>query len=176
MDEGRQETAKDMEEAHVALRHPKYMNKYCSPFKLQFMKARDERKTAGQKEAQTAIKPVDAVEPDGNFTKSGLTGGGGRSQHTTVNATHGKEVAMRCAAACEKALIDLVAMYGYPESVKERLGATKYNLIKDEAEFRKILEKGFDWKPAEVQKYIDAHLGGTGYGGEIITTTSGGAD
>src|SRR5262245_59816683 len=82
------------EEAHKALNHPRYEGKYVTPFKRQYMKSRDERKLAGQKHMALSVK-ADAMEPDGGFASSGLTGGGAKSVHCTVVATHGKDVAIR---------------------------------------------------------------------------------
>lgn len=166
---------KDAEEAHKALNHPKYDGKYVTPFKQQYVKARAERRKAGEKTMASAPK-ADAVEPDGMFVSSGLTGGGAKSAHMTINTTHGKETAIKFAQACEKSLSDLVDVVGFPEQVKERLPVSKLNVIKDPDEFRKLLTKGFGWKDAEVQRFIDHHMGGTGDKGEYVDTSSAGAD
>ncbi len=175
LDAGQTEFAKDFDEAHVALKHPKYGGKYVSPFKLQFVKARDERAQLGQKEAQAAIKPLDPCEPDGLFSAAGLKGGGGKSAHFVVNATYGKDVAMRLAGDCEKAMNDLVAIYGFDNAIHDRV-SFKINVIaQDEPMYHRILEAG-GMKPAEVQRLIDHHMGGTGIRGEYVTQSSGGAD
>jgi hypothetical protein len=167
---------KESEEAHKALEHPKFEGKYCTPFKYQFIKARTDRQKFGQKEAAATIKPVDAVECDGAFASAGMVGGGAKSAHFVVNTTHGKEVAMRLAQTCEKAVNDLIEVYGFPPELRDRM-QEKFNVIKhDEAEFKKILEKGFGMKPAEVQRLIDHHFGGTGVSGEYVSQSSGGAD
>lgn len=166
---------KAADEVHKALGHPKFEGKYVTPFKLQFQKARQERRRAGEKHNAASVK-ADPVECDGMFVSSGLAGGGARSEHVTFNTTHGKEAAIAFVQAAEKALIDLVAIYGFPETIKERLPVTKFNFIKDQDEFRKIMEKGGGMKPAEVQRYIDRGFGGTAIKGEWVSTTSAGAD
>lgn len=164
------------EEAHKALGNPKYEGKYVTPFKRQYLKARDERKQAGQKHNSLNIK-IDAVEPDGTFTSAGLSGAGAKGPHMTINTTHGKDVAAKLALDCEKGLVDLVEIYGFPEAIKDRIGLTKINIVKDEAEWRQLLVKGAGWKDAEVQRYVDAHMGGTGTRrGDYAQHSSGGAD
>jgi hypothetical protein len=166
---GGKDLEKDMEEAHKALNHPKFEGKYCSPFKFQYVKARSDRQKVGDKEKNVAIKPVDAVEPDGEFVAAGLKGGGAKSTHFVCNTTHGKEVAIRVVTACEKSLNDLVEVYGFPDNIKERVQG-KFNFLQPgDDEFRKLMEKGFEWKPAEVTRHIEAHLTGlTGVKGQCI--------
>jgi len=164
------------EEAHKALNHPKYEGKYVTPFKRQYLKARDERKQAGQKHNGANVK-ADPVEPDGTLPSSGLAGTGAKGPHMTINTTHPKEIAIKLAQDCEKGLIDLIEMYGFPETIKERLPVTKINIVKDEAEWRQLLVKGAGWRDAEVQRFVDAHLGGTGTKkGDYAAHGSGGAD
>lgn len=164
------------DEAHKALNHPKYEGKYVTPFKRQFLKARDERKQAGQKHNGLSVK-ADPVEVDGTFASAGLSGSGAKGPHMTINTTHPKEVAIKLAQDCEKGLVDLVEIYGFPEAIKDRIGLTKINVLKDEAEWKTLLTKGAGWKEAEVQRYIDAHLGGTGTKkGDYAAHSSGGAD
>jgi hypothetical protein len=162
---------KDADECHKALGHPKFEGKYVTPYKLQFQKARQERRRAGEKHAAVTVK-ADPVEPDGMFVSGGFAGGGARSEHMTINTTHGKEAAIQYAQDCERALIDIVEIYGFPETIKERLPCTKINFIKDKDEFRQFMEKAAGWKPAEVTKYIDAGLMGVSHAGERITTSS----
>lgn len=168
-------TNKDAEEAHKALNHPKFEGKYVTPLKQQYVKARAERKKSGEKTGASAPK-ADAVECDGSFVSSGLAGGGAKSPHVTFNTSHGKEAAITFVQAAEKALSDLVEIYAFPEQIKDRLGVSKINFIKDTDEFRKLMTKGFNWKDAKVQQYIDAHFGGTGENGEWVHTCSAGAD
>jgi hypothetical protein len=167
VDEGKAEYAKDMDEAHKALGHPKYEGKLVSPFKQQFMKARAERKRIGEKENNAVIKPINPVECDGEFVSAGLAGGGAKSDHFVVNTSHGKDMAIRLCSAAEKALLDTIAVVGFPEEIKERV-STKFNIVKDDDEFRKIMEKGFGWKPAQVTKHIEHHLTGVGDKGQRI--------
>lgn len=168
-------TNKDAEEAHKALNHPKFEGKYVTPLKQKYVKARMERKKSGEKTASSTPK-VDAAECDGPFVSSRLAGGGAKSAHMTINTTHGKDTAIKFVQSAEKALSDLVDIYGFPEQIKERLAVTKINVVKDQDEFRKILTKGFEWKEAEVQRYIDSHFGGTGVKGEWLHTCSSGPD
>ena len=169
-------TNKLSEEAHKSLNHPKYEGKYVTPFKRQYMKARDERKQLGQKHANFSVK-VDACEPDGTFTSAGLSGGGAKAPHMAINTTHGKDVAIKLAQDCEKGLNDVCEIYGFPDAIKERIGLSKINIVKDEAEWRQLLVKGAGWRDAEVQRYVDAHMGGTGTGrGDYAAHSSGGAD
>jgi hypothetical protein len=164
------------EEAHKALNHPKYEGKYVTPFKRQYMKAREERKQAGQKHANLVVK-ADPVEPDGTFASSGLKGAGAKAPHMTINTTYAKEIATKLAQDTEKGLVDLVEMYGFPDAIKERIGLTKINVVKDELEWKTLLTKGAEWKEAEVQKYIDHHMGGTNTNkGDYAQHSSGGVD
>jgi hypothetical protein len=176
IDEGKPELVKDMDEAHKALGHPKYEGKLVSPFKLQYLKARAERKKAGEKTAGTKITGVEAVECEGMFVTAGMAGGGAKSAHFVVNTIYGKEVAIRLVQNCEKAMNDLIEVYGFPPDIRDRI-SLKFNIIKHEdAAFHQFLEKGAGWKPAEVQKYLDHHLSGTSAKGEHVSMSQGGAD
>jgi hypothetical protein len=164
------------EEAHKALNHPQFEKHYVSPFKLKFLKVRAERKAIGQKEHDAVIKPCDPCELDGKFAAAGLTGGGGKSANFVFNATAGKDLSLRLAADCERSQMDLFAIYGYPDTVRERVALKKFNVVKDEKEYRQILVKGFGWSDADVTKYLTAHFNDVGLGAEQVMTTSGGAD
>ena len=164
------------EDAHKALGHPQFDKKYVSPFKLKFLKARADRKATGQKEHDLAIKPCDACEVDGKFTAAGLTGGGAKTTNMVVNATIGKDKALLFAADCERGFNDLLAIYGFPENVKERTDTKKLNFVKDQEEYRKFLTKGEGWKEAEVTRYLEHNFGTVGLGGEFLITSAGGAD
>lgn len=180
MDDGfKTDAAKDFDEAHKALNHPKYAGKYVSPFKLLFVKARDARKQLGEKEKASAIKPADACEPDGMFVTAELKGGGAKSTHFVVNTVYGKDTAIRLVQSAEKALNDLIEVYGFPPTMAERV-SMKFNLInhgeEGDKQFHRFLEKGAGWKPAEVQRLLDHNMGGTGVKGEFVSKSSGGED
>lgn len=164
------------EDAHKALGHPQYEKKYVSPFKLKFLKVRADRKTAGQKAHDLAVKPCDPCEPDGKFVSAGLTGGGAKTTNMTVNASAGKDLALRLAADSERSLNDLVTTYGYPDEVKGRLIVKKINIVKDADEYRKFLVKGDGWNDAKVNKQLDAHFGNVEIPPEFVVTSVGGAD
>jgi hypothetical protein len=180
LDDGfKPDLAKDFDEAHAALKHQKYAGKFVSPFKLQFVKAREERKQLGEKEKAAKISPVDPVEPDGMFVAAGLKGGGAKSAHFVVNCVFGKDVAIRCAQSSEKAMNDIIAVYGFPENIRERV-TFKFNFINNgeegEKQFHKFCEIGWGMKPAEVQRNLDHHLGGSVRGTEGCTMSGGGDD
>jgi hypothetical protein len=178
-DGGKPDLVKQFDEAHAALGHTKYAGKYVSPFKLQFVKAREARKQLGEKEKNSDIKPADAVEPDGMFLTAGLKGGGAKSTHFVVNTVHGKDVAIRVVKSSEKALNDLVEVYGFPETIRDRV-SMKFNLIgngeEGEKQFHRFLEGAGGMKPAEVQRLLDHHMGGTGCKGEYVSMSDGRED
>jgi len=177
LDDGRPDLAKMFDEAHAALKHQKYAGKYVSPFKLQFVKARETRKQIGEKEKAAKITPSDAIEPDGTFASIGLKGGGAKSAHFVVNCVFGKDVALRLVQSCERSLNDLVAVYGFPEAIRDRV-TCRFNYISSgeegEKQYRKFLEHGFNMKPAEIQKYIDHHMLGIVSGNESVSESDGG--
>ena len=178
-DGGKPDLAKDFDEAHKALNHPKYEGKFVSPFKLLFVKARDARNQLGTKENVSDIKPADGVEPDGMFTAAGLKGGGAKSAHFMVNTVYGKDVAIRLVKSCERALNDLITVYGFPDTMRERV-TLKFNIINNgeegEKQFHRFLENGGGMKPAEVQRLLDHHMGGTGVKGEFVSMSNGQED
>lgn len=165
-------TNKLAEDAHKALGHPQFEKKYVSPFKLKFLKVRADRKAAGVKEKETKISPCDPVEPDGKFVTAGLAGGGAKTTNMVVNATLGKEKALQFAAQCERAYNDLLAVYGFPETVKERSNIKRINIVKDAEEYRKFLTKGDGWTDAKVNKYLEAHFGNVSIPGEFLVTSA----
>ncbi len=170
------ELDRDNEEAHKALGHPKFEGKYCSPFKLKYIEARTARKRSGEKTAATS-PAVEPVEADGLIVAAGLQAGGAKSETVVVNTTHGKEVALRLAQSWEKAIADVLEMYGFDASVKGRLNYRKVDIVKDQPEFRQFLEKGAKWNAKEIQRHIDAGFGGTTVAaGEQMFTHSAGVD
>jgi hypothetical protein len=163
------------EDAHKALGHPQFDKKYVSPFKLKFLKARADRKAAAQKLHDFVVKPCDECPIDGKFVAAGLTGAAAKTTNMVVLTTAGKDQALQLAADCERSYNDLVETYGFPESVKERSGIKRINVVKDATEFRKFLTKGEAWTDAQVNKYTDHGMGGTNIPGEFIETAPGGA-
>jgi hypothetical protein len=158
------------DQAHKELKHEKYAGEYCSKFKIQFMKVRDARKQAG---AKTANAKVDATpcDIDGAMVNAGLTGGGAKSAHMTINTSHGKDVAVRLAQRAEQALMDVCEIYGFPETIKERLNTNKISVVKDQEEYKTFLEKAAKWNKAQIQRYVDAGFFGTGFApGEFVST------
>ena len=103
------------------------------------------------------------------LVEAGLAGGGAKSTHIVINTTHGKDIALSLAASFEKGLNDLVAVVGLPETAKERVPLKRLILVKDEEEWKKVMAKGLKFTAAEVQRYVDAHLLGTGRGGDYVT-------
>jgi len=163
------------EDAHKALGHPQFDKKYVSPFKLKYLKARADRKAAAQKIVAFVVKPCDECPLEGKMATAGLAGAGAKTTNMVVLTTLGKEQALQLVADCERSYHDLIESYGFPETVKERSGVKKINVVKDPEEFRKFLTKGEGWTDAQVNKYTDHGLGGTSLAGEYITTSQAGA-
>lgn len=168
------EVDKGNEEAHKSLGHPKYEGRYVSPFALEFLKVRAERKASGLKIAQSTPS-VKAVEPDGLFKAATLTGGGADSAHIKINTTYGKDVAMRLAQWAERALEDFCTMYAVTPEAKTRLPINRFDVVKDKSEHEKLLRSA-GWDEPKIKKYMEHFSGMSAQSGEFSTHNSGQAD
>ncbi len=166
-------------QAHKALKHPKFDGEYVSPFKLKFLENRKARKQGG--EAQAAkVYEVEQVPADGNIPNSGLDGFGAKGELLAINTTHPQEVADRLVVWAMRAIDDLVAMYGFPDAVRERIGLRKMDIVTrgdNKAELRQYLEKGAKWDGAKITKYLEYFGGMGGVGpGCYVSMNGAGAD
>lgn len=163
------------EEAHKALGHPKYGGKLVRPEAVPFLKTRDERKSGGQKRANTPYK-TEPTDLSGAIPTGGLTGSGAKSEHFIVNTVHGKDVAAKLCVWAERAMADFIEIYGVDPGIKDRLPWVKYNIVKDKEEFKKLLA-GTGMKAPEIERFTQFFGGGSNIpAGECSSTSSGGAD
>lgn len=162
------------EEAHKALGHPKFDGKYCTPFALDFLKARAERKKGGVARAQ-AEHPVQAGGTDGILKAAGIQGGSGTGKHFRIESAHGPDVAVRVAKWAERALEDFVVIHGIDPKFKEAVAGHKYDIVKEKAEMERVLTSA-GWDDKKIKKYLE-HFSGMGIGaGEFAMHNSGSAD
>lgn len=163
------------EQAHKALNHPKFANKYVRPEALPFLKVRQERKDLGQKHGQLQFK-VQPVSPDGFFATAGLTGGAAKSEHLTVMTSHGKDKAAESAVWGERGLQDFVEIYGIDPEIKQRLPYNRFSHVKDKPELEQFLSRGTLWSQQRVQELVKIFGGTTLENGECVIIASAGTD
>lgn len=147
------------EEAHKALNHPKFANKYVRPEALKYLKVREERKQGGLKRAN--LKPkTEPAEFSPLLARAGFAGGAARGQHITVSTVHGKDVATRVCEWGEKTILDFTEIYGPPAEVAERMPYNNYDYVKDKEELRKLFT-AVGWKAPEIERFLK-HFSSTG--------------
>lgn len=163
------------EEAHKALKHPKFVGKYVRPEAIPFLKARDERKQGGLKRAQLAFpaKPVEGVSQ--LLGSAGLAGATAQTENFVVSTVHGKDVAARVAVWGERSLADFMAIHAPPEGLLDRLRGQQFSHCKDKEELKSILAKSGAMAPAELEKRLP-HMSGTNVGAEWLAVTTPGED
>ena len=152
---------------HKALGHPKFGGKYIWPEYLDHVKHRKDVKLAGESIAAKDDYEVGAVESEGVIIAAGFSPQGMKSKHTTVNTTHGADHAKRLCMWAERAMDDMIMRYGFPDTVKERHGLRKHDILQEgENEFRQYLEKGAKTPTARVDFLLKNGIHATGPDGE----------
>jgi hypothetical protein len=147
------------EEAHKALNHPKFANKYVRPEALKFLKVRDERKQGGLKRAN--LKPkTEPAEFSPLLAKAGFAGAAAKGQHIVVSTVYGKDVSTKICEWGEKTILDFVEIYGAPQDVGERMPYNQYEIVKDTEELRKLFV-AVGWKAPEIERFLK-FFSGTG--------------
>lgn len=154
---------RDNEQAHEKLDHPTFNGRYCTPYALPFLKAREERKRAAEKLGGKSYK-TEPVEAEGMMVDAGLTGGGAQSEHLHVLATKGSEFAAEVIQAGEQGLEDLIETYGFPEIVKKRVRVNRFILCHEKKLTVQLLCKGMRWDVEKAEQWIGKGYSGSGTG------------
>lgn len=167
---------KERDIAHKALDHPKFEGKYVTPYQLEKMRIRAERKKTGQKYAALAPK-TEPIALDGVFKTAGFEGAAAKSEHFAVYCVHGQEVANRLAQQMERGMEYVIDIYGLPDQLRENNPIKTYLEVKDKIQYRRVMDVATDWSEGDKLAYQE-NTGGTGLpnGSFVDTSADGGAD